>query len=129
MRWAAREGLPNLALPPGQLGLGHAGVGDFIDHVVNFAAEGVKGGDGGAPLLGQEQEGVIETAAGGGGFLLDIVLGRHAGDCRRQKWLDSGLISLRSAAHGIDREREAGCLGVKMKNRPKTAQLPNTESF
>ena len=83
MRRVAREGLGDFALPPAQLGLGHAGIGDFINDIVDFTAEGVKGGDGGAPFLGQEQEGVIKTAAGCGGFLLDIVLGRHAGDCRR----------------------------------------------
>ena len=70
-------GLHHFFLPPGEFGGGHAGVFDFVDHVVHFAAKRIKGGDGGTPLGGQKQEGVIEAAARGGGFLLDIILRAH----------------------------------------------------
>ena len=73
----ARKGLGHLALPPGQFAAGHAGVGDFIDHVVHLAAKRIKGRDGCAPGPGQEQKGVIEAAARGGGFLLDVLFRIH----------------------------------------------------
>ena len=73
----AAEGLTHLGPPPGQLGLRDTQVADLVHHVVDLAAEGVERGDGGAPLGRQKQEGVIEAAAGGGGFLLGVVLGCH----------------------------------------------------
>ena len=48
----ACKGLADFGLPPGEFGAGHAGVGDFIDHVIDLAAKSIKGGDGGAPVLG-----------------------------------------------------------------------------
>ena len=81
MAGAAGKRFGDFALPPGQLGMRHVRIGDLIDHIVDFAAEGVERGDGGAPLPGQKQESVIKAAPGCGGFLLDILLGRHAGDC------------------------------------------------
>ena len=59
----AGERLRHLTLPPSQLGVGDARIGDFIDHIINFTAESVKSGDGGTPLFGQKQEGVIKAAA------------------------------------------------------------------
>ena len=59
----ALEGLQHLATPPGQLVLGDARVGHFIDHIVHLAAKAIKGCDGCAPGPGQEQKGVIEAAA------------------------------------------------------------------
>ena len=68
----AGEGLRDLALPPGQLGVRYAGVGDFIDDVINFTAKSIKRGDGGASVLGQEQKSVVKAAAGRGRFFLHI---------------------------------------------------------
>jgi hypothetical protein len=50
-----RRPAPPLA-PPGQLGLGHARVAHLVDHVVDLAAEGVEGGDGGAALGGRNRK-------------------------------------------------------------------------
>ena len=83
------EGLRDLAAPPGELSGRHARVAHLVDHVVDLAAEGIEGRDGGAARLGQEQERVIEAAARGGGLVLDVLLGGHradasffiAGDC------------------------------------------------
>jgi hypothetical protein len=55
----------------------HAGVGNFVDHVVHLAAEGVESGDRGAPFGREKQKGVIKAAARGGGFLLYVVLRAH----------------------------------------------------
>ena len=78
--WMARracERLGDLGAPPGELGGGHAGVGDLVDHVVDLAAERIEGRDRGAARLGQEEEGVVEAAARGRGFFLDVLFWGH----------------------------------------------------
>ena len=74
----AGEGRGDLAAPPGELGRRDARVGDLVGDVVDLAAEGVEGGDRGAPRRRQEEEGVVEARAAGGRLLLDVLLGRHA---------------------------------------------------
>ena len=69
--------LGHFGLPPGQLGLGHACIHHVVDYIVHFAAEGVKGRDGGALALGQEEKGVVKAAAGGGGLVLNVLRGGH----------------------------------------------------
>ena len=73
----AGVGLGDFGAPPGELGGGDARVAHLVDHVVDLAAEGVEGGDRGAAPRGKEQEGVIEAAARGGRFLLDVLRGGH----------------------------------------------------
>ena len=74
---AAGIGFGHGLAPPAELGLGDARVLYLVDHVVHLAAESVEGGDGRPPRRRQEQEGVIEAAAGGCGLLLGVILGRH----------------------------------------------------
>ena len=69
--------LVHFGLPPSQLGARHARVVHLVHHIVHLAAKGVEGGDGGAPRFGQKEEGVIKTAARGGGFLLDVLFWGH----------------------------------------------------
>ena len=79
MARVAGERGADLAAPPGQLGGGDAGVGDLVGDVVDLAAEGIEGGDRGAPRRRQEQEGVVEARAARGGLFLDVLLGRRHG--------------------------------------------------
>ena len=68
----------HFGLPPGQFGLGHAGVHHVVNHVIDFAAKGIKRGDGCTFGGGQEQKGVVEAAARGGGLLLDVLRRGHS---------------------------------------------------
>ena len=75
------KGFVDFTFPPGELGAGDARVDNLVYNVIDFAAKGVKRRDGCASLSGQEQKRVIKTAAGRGGFLLDILLGGHGPNC------------------------------------------------
>jgi hypothetical protein len=71
------KGGSDFIAPPRQFGLRDARVGYLINDVVHLTAKRIKRGDGGTPYLGQEQKGVVETAARTGGFLLDVLLWGH----------------------------------------------------
>ena len=83
------------------------------------AAEGAEGGDRCAALGRQEQEGVVEAAARGGGFLLGVLLRRHGvmasgGDPsvsgRRHHGL-TGFMSMRAARQSRRGRSAASILG------------------
>jgi len=61
-------GTSHFVLPPGKLGVRHTRVRHFVHHVVHLTAKGVEGSDGGAPRLGQKQEGVVKAAARAAAF-------------------------------------------------------------
>src|SRR5262249_31294622 len=75
---APGEQIRHLRAPPRELRRGDLRIHAFVDHVVDFPAEGVERRDGAAALHGKEEERVVKAGAAGGSFLLAILVGRHA---------------------------------------------------
>ncbi len=112
-RGLACERPGDLRLPPGQLGPGDAGVRHLVHHVVHLTAERIEGGDGGPPGGREEQECVIEAAAGRRGFLLDVLFRCHEG---RLSHAETAFRARPCAERGVDR----GC-----RKRGHTDQVKN----
>ena len=90
LRRAGEHGADLLA-PPGELRAGELGIGDFVDDVVDFAAERVERGDRAPPLRRQEQEAVVEARAALRRPLLAVFVGRHAAPPgRASRWRRGG---------------------------------------
>jgi len=111
--WAVpAKALVNFALPPGELGGGHAGVDHVVHHIVHLAAEGIERGDGGAPRRRQEQKGVVKAAAGGSGFFLDVLL-----------WGSWWVLSLRPRANFLDASSAPAPAYVVAQTRRRAARV------
>ena len=77
VRWLPGKGFNYFTLPPGQFGRRHPSVDHVVHHIVHLTAKGVKRSDGSTSGRRQEQKGIVKTAAGGCGLLLDVLLGGH----------------------------------------------------
>src|SRR6185503_7455329 len=67
----------DLLAPPRELRRGHAGVGAFVDDVVDLAAKRIERGDRAAPIRRQEQKAVIEARPAGDRLLLAVFVSVH----------------------------------------------------
>ena len=103
----AGEGCCDLLAPPVQLGRCHAGIGDFVDDVVDLAAERIERGDRGAPRRRQEQEGVVEARAARGSAFLNILLAASRRFPRAASRMGVRNTNARQASSGASAQREA----------------------